>query len=53
VHIAPFPHAYRYGWDEETAVNFALKELDHLLLSISSPADTAGFIIEPVQGDVG
>lgn len=53
VHIAPFPHAYRYGWDEETAVAFALKELDHLLLSISSPADTAGFIIEPVLGDGG
>jgi len=53
VHIAPFPHAYRYGWDEETAVNFALKELDHLLLSISSPADTAAFIIEPVLGDGG
>jgi 4-aminobutyrate aminotransferase len=53
VHIAPFPHAFRYGWDEETAVDFALKELDHLLLSISSPADTAGFIIEPVLGDGG
>ncbi|WP_426301985.1 aspartate aminotransferase family protein [Arthrobacter sp. R-11] len=53
VHIAPFPHAYRYGWDEETAVTFALKELDQLLASISSPADTAGFIIEPVLGDGG
>ena len=53
VHVAPFPHAYRYGWDEETAVAFALKELDHLLVSISSPSDTAGFIIEPVLGDGG
>ena len=53
VHIAPFPHTYRYGWDEETAVAFALKELDHLLLTISSPSDTAGFIIEPVLGDGG
>ena len=53
VHIAPFPHAFRYGWDEETAVAFALKELDHLFLSVSSPADTAGFIIEPVLGDGG
>ncbi len=53
VHIAPFPHAYRYGWDEETAVAFALKELDQLLASISSPADTAGLIIEPVLGDGG
>ncbi len=53
VHIAPFPHAFRYGWDEETAVDFALKELDHLLHSISTPRDTAGFIIEPVLGDGG
>lgn len=53
VHIAPFPYAYRYGWDEQTAVEFALRELDHLLVSVSSPADTAGFIIEPVLGDGG
>jgi 4-aminobutyrate aminotransferase len=53
VHIAPFPHAFRYGWDEETAVAFALKELDHLLQAISTPRDTAGFIIEPVLGDGG
>lgn len=53
VHIAPFPYAFRYGWDEQTAVDFALKELDHLLVSVSSPADTAAFIIEPVLGDGG
>src|SRR5690349_13466853 len=53
VHVAPYPHWYRYGWDEATAVEFALKELDHLLLTISTPADTAGFIIEPVLGDGG
>ncbi|EOM77271.1 aminotransferase class III-fold pyridoxal phosphate-dependent enzyme [Rhodococcus rhodnii] len=53
VHIAPFPYALRYGWDEETAVAFALKELDYLLQSISTPADTAAFLIEPVLGDGG
>ncbi len=53
VHIAPFPHSFRYGWDEDTAVAFALKELDHLLHSVSTPRDTAGFIIEPVLGDGG
>jgi 4-aminobutyrate aminotransferase len=53
VHVAPFPHWYRYGWDEATAVEFALKELDHLLLTASNPADTAAFIIEPVLGDGG
>lgn len=53
VHIAPFPHWYRHGWDEATAVDFALKELDYLLMTISNPSDTAGFIIEPVLGDGG
>lgn len=53
VHISPFPYAFRYGWDEQTAVTFALKELDYLLATISSPADTAAFIIEPALGDGG
>lgn len=53
VHIAPFPHAFRYGWDEDTAIDFALRELDHLLQSVSSPRDTAAFLIEPVLGDGG
>jgi 4-aminobutyrate aminotransferase len=53
VHIAPFPYAFRYGWDEPTAGAFALKELDFLLQTVSSPEDTAAFIIEPALGDGG
>jgi 4-aminobutyrate aminotransferase len=53
VHMAPFPYAFRYGWDERTAVEFALRELDYLLLSRTAPADTAAFLIEPVLGDGG
>ena len=53
VHMAPFPYAFRYGWDEATAVAFALRELDYLLLSRTAPADTAAFLIEPVLGDGG
>lgn len=52
-HMAPFPHAYRYGWDEQSAVDFALQELDYLLTTRSAPDDTAAFIIEPVLGDGG
>src|SRR5919197_5924336 len=29
--IAPFPFAYRYGWDEHTPTELALHELDYLL----------------------
>ncbi|WP_068277324.1 aspartate aminotransferase family protein [Aldersonia kunmingensis] len=53
VHLAPFPYAYRYGWDVDTAVDFALRELDYLLQTVSSIPDTAAFIIEPVLGDGG
>ncbi|RNI20842.1 aspartate aminotransferase family protein [Flexivirga caeni] len=53
VHMAPFPYAFRYGWDEKTAVDFALRELDYLLVSRTAPNDTAAFLIEPVLGDGG
>jgi 4-aminobutyrate aminotransferase len=50
---SPFPHAYRYGWDEEETTRFCLKELDHIFLTQSAPEDTAAMIIEPVQGEYG
>ncbi|MEO6825992.1 MAG: aminotransferase class III-fold pyridoxal phosphate-dependent enzyme [Microbacteriaceae bacterium] len=53
VHVAPFPYALRYGWDEDTTVDFALRELDYLLVTETSPAETAAFIIEPVLGEGG
>lgn len=53
VHMAPFPYAFRYGWDEVEAVEFALRELDYLLLTRTAPDDTAAFLIEPVLGDGG
>ncbi|MEO7123514.1 MAG: aminotransferase class III-fold pyridoxal phosphate-dependent enzyme [Lacisediminihabitans sp.] len=53
VHVAPFPNAFRYGWDLETAVDFALGELDYLMQTLCAPEDTAAFIIEPVLGDGG
>jgi 4-aminobutyrate aminotransferase len=53
VFTAPFPYAFRYGWDEETTIDFALRELDYLLATTSAVADTAAFIIEPVLGDGG
>ncbi|MGH3518613.1 MAG: aspartate aminotransferase family protein [Haloechinothrix sp.] len=53
VHVAPFPFAYRYGWDEQTATRFALRELDYLFATISSANDTAAFFVEPVLGEGG
>src|SRR5215470_11421212 len=40
VAITPFPNAFHYGWDEETATRFALRELDHVLQTVSDPDDT-------------
>ena len=51
--ISPFPAAIRLGLSEDDAVDFALRELDQNLRTISAPADTAAFIIEPVLGEGG
>jgi 4-aminobutyrate aminotransferase len=51
--LAPFPFAYRYGWDEHTATEFALRELDYLLGTVSAPDETAAFVVEPVLGEGG
>ncbi|MDN5765371.1 MAG: aminotransferase class III-fold pyridoxal phosphate-dependent enzyme [Humibacillus sp.] len=53
VHMAPFPYAYRYGWDIATAVDFCLQELDYLFATRTAPNDTAAFLIEPALGDGG
>jgi acetylornithine aminotransferase/4-aminobutyrate aminotransferase len=51
--VAPFPSTYRYGWDEGTATEFCLRELDHILATYSAPRETAAMLIEPVQGEAG
>lgn len=51
--VAPFPYAYRYGWDEDATVDFCLRELELLLKTQSAPDETAAFLIEPVLGEGG
>ncbi len=53
VQIAPFPDATHFGWPVEETTDFALKQLDFLLATASSPADTAAFLVEPVLGEGG
>ncbi|MFI2334772.1 aspartate aminotransferase family protein [Nocardia rhamnosiphila] len=53
VHVAPFPTAFRYGWTEAEATAFALRELDYIFATLTSPAETAAFIVEPVLGEGG
>ncbi|PZU48671.1 MAG: aspartate aminotransferase family protein, partial [Arsenicicoccus sp.] len=53
VAVAPFPSPTHYGWSQEQATAFALRELDYLLQTVTSPQDTAAFLIEPVLGEGG
>ncbi|MFJ9544186.1 aspartate aminotransferase family protein [Streptomyces sp. NPDC101225] len=51
--VTPFPHAFHYGWDQETATRFALREFDQLLQTVTAPDDTAAVFVEPVLGEGG
>jgi 4-aminobutyrate aminotransferase-like enzyme len=51
--VAPFPNALRYGWSEDEAADFCLRELDYILETYSAPADSAAVFIEPILGEGG
>jgi 4-aminobutyrate aminotransferase len=53
VFVAPFPYAYRYGWDEEPTSKWCLDELEYLLVTQTAPQETAALLIEPVLGEGG
>ncbi|GAB4476204.1 MAG: aminotransferase class III-fold pyridoxal phosphate-dependent enzyme [Anaerolineae bacterium] len=53
VFVAPYPYAYRYGWDEDQTLAFCLRELETLLKSQTAPEETAAILIEPVLGEGG
>jgi 4-aminobutyrate aminotransferase len=53
IFVAPFPYAYQYGWDEETTVNYCLKELKLLLKAQTAPEETAAVVVESVLGEGG
>jgi 4-aminobutyrate aminotransferase len=53
VFVAPYPYAYRYGWDDATTVAFCLRELRALLQMQTAPSETAAVLIEPVLGEGG
>lgn len=53
VTVAPFPDAYRYGWEAEAAGRWCLQELRHLLHTQADPSETAALLVEPVLGEGG
>ncbi len=53
VFVAPYPYAYRFGWDEETTLRFCLRELKLLFKSQTAPEETAAIVVEPILGEGG
>ncbi len=53
VFVAPYPYAYRFGWEEERTSAWCLDELDFLLATQTAPGETAAILVEPVLGEGG
>ena len=53
VFVAPYPYAYRYGWEEDPCGEWCLRELEHLLVTQTAPQETAAILVEPVLGEGG
>lgn len=53
VFVAPFPYAFRYGWEPEQASRWCLDELELLLASQTAPEETAALLVETVLGEGG
>jgi 4-aminobutyrate aminotransferase len=53
VFVAPYPYAYRYGWEEEQTSQWCLDELNFILMTQTAPQETAAIVIEPVLGEGG
>jgi len=51
--VAPFPNTFWYGWDEQTATDFCLRELDRIFATYSAASETAALLVEPIQGESG
>ncbi len=53
IFVAPYPYAFYYGWDEQTTLDFCLRELIKLLKSQTAPEETAAIVVEPALGEGG
>lgn len=53
VFVAPYPYAYRFGWEDEKTSQWCLDELRYLLLTQTAPQETAAILVEPVLGEGG
>ena len=51
--VAPYPYAYRYGWEAEKTSEWCLEELELLFLTQTTPQETAAILVETVLGEGG
>ncbi len=53
VFVTPYPYAYKLGMTGDQAADYCLAALEELLLSQTSPSETAAILMEPVLGEGG
>jgi 4-aminobutyrate aminotransferase len=53
VFVAPYPYKYKLGLDDARITEYCLAALEELLLSQTSPMETAAILIEPELGEGG
>ncbi|HEX7621643.1 MAG TPA: aminotransferase class III-fold pyridoxal phosphate-dependent enzyme [Anaerolineales bacterium] len=53
VFVAPYPYAYKLGMTDGKTSEYCLRALEELLLSQTSPSETAAILIEPELGEGG
>ena len=53
VFVAPFPYSYKLHLDDAQTTDYCISMLEELLLSQTSPVETAAILIEPVLGEGG
>jgi 4-aminobutyrate aminotransferase len=53
VFVTPYPYAYKLGMTNAKTTEYCLRALEELLLSQTSPAETAAILIEPELGEGG
>jgi 4-aminobutyrate aminotransferase len=53
IFVAPYPYTYKLAMSEIQTSEFCLNALEELLLSQTSPAETAAILIEPELGEGG
>jgi 4-aminobutyrate aminotransferase len=53
IYVSPFPYAFNMHMTEEQASQYALGQLEYLLVSQTAPKDTAAILIESVMGEGG